>query len=158
MKGENNNYNFILTLAVLSLSQVKEFMIYLIPIYLLLFVITKKNLKYYLILPLMFLINIIIISYNTSAHNLDSLHKLPILINKSFQYGYFNQFSSKNKFYKNKDKLKLKKKFNSYIIPHKRLEIQETENIDKIKKSINKIIIYLRPYYEFIGTITNFTI
>ena len=48
------------------------------------------------------------------------------------------------------------KKFN-YIIPHKRLEIQETENIDKIKKSINKIIIYLRPYYEFIGTINNFT-
>ena len=42
LKGENNNYNFILTLAVLSLSQVKEFMIYLIPIYLLLFVITKK--------------------------------------------------------------------------------------------------------------------
>ena len=105
----------------------------------------------------MFLINIIITSYNTSAHNLDSLHKLPILINKSFQYGYFNQFSSKNKFYENEDLLKLKK-FNSYIIPHKRLEIQETENIDKIKKKfINKIIIYLRPYYEFIGTINNFT-
>ena len=30
------------------------------------------------------------------------------------------------------------KKFNSYIIPHKRLEIQETENIDKIKNLLTK--------------------
>ena len=155
----NKNFSIfnLITLLInfILLSTCKEQTIYILPLYLIFFLISKKYLIISLLIITTLVTNILVKSLNYSDKGIDTSLKNFHLTVKLMQYGYlteyhYNKILSKTNEQEKKLLNDIFLKYKNNIFPTKRISNEKFDEYSN-KNLFNKFLIYVKPYNQSVN-------